>query len=78
MPEREPTPKKKTGAPRIEVTPEMIEAAIDEIIEAGVLEDPRPCQNRGSLRLMMADVFTAALDVSGVPYRIAKSQLKAR
>ena len=69
-------PSSGSGVPLVEVTPEMIEAATDAMIESGELWSP--CPDRDTVRFLMTEVLSAALAASGVPDKTSKSRSKAR
>ena len=65
---------------RADVTPEMIEAATDALIESGRLLDTHfRAPDRDNVRMLAEDVLSAAASVaSAARYRKPKSRLKAR
>jgi len=65
---------KPRDRPKIMITPEMIEAAVNEIIAAGVLWER--CPNKSALGLVMTDVIKAALGASGECGEIVKSPVR--
>jgi len=59
-------------------TPEMVEAATDELIESGRLLDTHfQAANRDNVRRLAAEVLCAALAASGGPDKISKRPKKA-